>query len=102
MKQTEIKVGEQYQAKVSGQIVVVRVDAIREAFSYHRGVERGKVVYDVTNLRTGRALTFKSAAKFRRPVSKSLAATIRANNDNKAHEMTLEQLGMTMPSAGKQ
>lgn len=71
MKQAEIKVGHQYQAKVSGKIVVVRVDAIRETTRFGKDV----MVYDVTNLCTGRALTFKSAAKFRRGVLASPLAS---------------------------
>jgi len=73
MKAAEIKKGGVYIAKVSGNLVQVRVDEIRNAgygkvncFSgcYEYG---NKVVYDVTNLATGRRTTFKSAAKFRRP-----------------------------------
>ena len=92
MKQAEIKVGHQYQAKVSGRIVVVHVDAIRETTRFGKDV----TVYDVTNLGTGRKLTFKSAAKFRREVQAGIpVVSVRRT-------LSLEELGMTMPSAGKQ
>jgi hypothetical protein len=65
MKASEIEVGGTYTARVSGNLVAVRVDAIRETVE-SRG---SKLVdghrYDVTNLATGRKLTFRSAAKFR-------------------------------------
>ena len=67
MKAKDIVVGGKYTAKVSGKLTTVRVDQIRA-----RGpigcVARETVVYDVTNLTTGRKLTFHSAAKFRRVV----------------------------------
>lgn len=62
MKKAEIKLGGLYSAWVSGNYVTVRVDAIRERDDY-KG--RSVTVYDVTNLRTGRKTTFRSAAKFR-------------------------------------
>jgi hypothetical protein len=69
MRQHEIKVGKIYSAKVSGQIVHVRVEAIREVDGWNGGGFRHRrkstTHYDVTNLRTKRKLTFKSAAKFR-------------------------------------
>lgn len=62
MKKSEIRVGGYYLAKVNGRVTTVRVDAIREG-----GFTRGgsQTAYDVTNLRTGRKTTFRSAAKFR-------------------------------------
>lgn len=62
MKKNDIVVGGHYWAKVNGQVVTVRVDAIREG-----GFTRGgsQTAYDVTNLTTGRRTTFRSAAKFR-------------------------------------
>lgn len=66
MKKDEIKVGGHYVAKVSGKLTTVRVDAIREtsAANYSWRTNNG-FRYDVTNLKTGRKTTFKSAAKFR-------------------------------------
>ncbi len=68
MKKSEIQVGGHYVAKVSGRLVTVRVDAIREynpSFSHSYRSLRSSTSYDVTNLTTGRKTTFRSAAKFR-------------------------------------
>ena len=70
MKENEIRVGGLYLAKVSGAVTTVRVDAIRNAPRYSAGNygtyhTRDTTVYDITNLRTGRKTTFRSAAKFR-------------------------------------
>jgi hypothetical protein len=71
MKAKEIKVGGRYTAKVSGKLTTVRVDAIREitrmsGTNYDGSRKyRDAVVYDVTNLSTGRRTTFRSATKFR-------------------------------------
>jgi len=75
MKANEIEKGGKYVAKVSGVLTTVRVDEIREVswsrMNHYSGrLDRtDKVVYDVTNLKTGRRTTFKSAAKFRRAVT---------------------------------
>lgn len=61
MKAKDIRVGSVYAAKVSGNIVPVRVDVIREVFTF----DKSKTAYDVKNLKTGRVTTFRSAAKFR-------------------------------------
>lgn len=68
MKKNEIKVGGLYRARVSGNSTTVRVDAIRPVTQYGSG-DRNVVLYDVTNLATGRRTTFRSAAKFRFEVS---------------------------------
>ena len=73
VKKSEIKVGGHYLAKVSGRVVTVRVDTVREVPNYRNGGNRAvytsdKTVYDVTNLVTGRKTTFRSAAKFRSEV----------------------------------
>lgn len=67
MKKAEIKVGGHYKAKVSGNLVTVRVDEIREVAGVRPMFGRTPYsnVYDVTNLKTGRKTTFRSAAKFR-------------------------------------
>ncbi len=69
VKKAEIKVGGHYVAKVSGMLTTVRVDSVREQEGYRSNVSNHRVkdstVYDVTNLTTGRKLTFRSAAKFR-------------------------------------
>lgn len=63
MKAAEIQVGGEYFAKVAGVVTRVRVDAIREGYLIYQGGSRTQ--YDVTNLKTGRRTTFRSAAKFR-------------------------------------
>jgi hypothetical protein len=65
MKKSEIQVGGLYVAKVSRQLVTIRVDEIRE----RNWGPTGQLSYDVTNLRTGRKTTFRSAAKFRSKVT---------------------------------
>ena len=65
MKKNEIQQGGVYEAKVSGKLTRVRVDRIMEVFDYKR---RPAIRYRVTNLRTGRKTTFRSAVKFRREV----------------------------------
>lgn len=68
MKKNEIKVGGKYKAKVSGNLVTVRVDSIRSS-AYGEGKRND--LYDVTNLATGRKTTFRSAAKFRAEATNS-------------------------------
>lgn len=58
MKAAEIKVGGLYVAKVNNQLTTVMVDSISESYD-------GKARYNVTNTKTGRSTTFRSAAKFR-------------------------------------
>lgn len=80
MKASEIKVGGIYRARISGNFVDVLVDNIRETTKRGRSTDySGRpnyvdgVVYEVTNLTTGRSTTFKTAGKFRsevKPVSR--------------------------------
>ena len=67
MKKSQIKVGGHYLARVSRNLVTVRVDAIRERSGggTYPGSISGGTSYDVTNLKTGRKTTFRSAQKFR-------------------------------------
>lgn len=74
MKKCEILVGALYKAKVSGNIVTVRVDAItsRKAWGGREGYSGrpkyvDKAAYEVTNLATGKKLVFKSAQRFIAP-----------------------------------
>lgn len=75
MKAAQIKVGGHYTARVSGHFVTVRVDGIRtveksRGTSYSGTTKYADVtVYDITDLRTGKHLTFQSAQKFRQPTS---------------------------------
>lgn len=79
MKKNEIQVGGCYIAKVSNKLTTVRVNAIREYDPSFGGLRRANTQthYDVTNLTTGRHITFRSAAKFRRMVaSAAIVASI--------------------------
>lgn len=71
MKQSEIKVGGIYVAKVNGKLTRVRVDSIRKQGEVRwfggRASGRSSDAYGVTNLATGRKTVFRSAAKFRAP-----------------------------------
>lgn len=89
MKAKEIKVGGRYAAKVSGKLTTVRVDAIREiarvcGTNYDGSRKcRDAMIYDVTNLATGRRTTFRSAQKFRGEASeKPKTATDLLNEQN--------------------
>lgn len=84
MKKNEIVVGGFYAAKVGTNITTVRVDAIRE-HDNRLGFSNSKyTVYDVTNMRTGRKTTFRSAAKFRSravdPAMVNLTAQVMRDN----------------------
>ncbi len=76
MKKSEIKVGGHYRAKVSNKLTTVRMDRVQD----NVGQYGNKTAYYVTNLTTGRKLTFRSAAKFRSeviaPESRSRIETI--------------------------
>lgn len=78
MKKNQIKQGSLYIAKISGREVTVRVDRIYQRSGYNGALETR---YDVTNLKTKRQTTFRSAAKFRgeaQTPEQRLAAAIRA------------------------
>ena len=66
MKTEDVKIGGEYFARVSGNIVKVRVDSSRERESY-AGFNRNprtRTVFSCTNLKTGRVVS-KSAAALR-------------------------------------
>ena len=85
MKKAEIKVGGMYLAKVSGMVTTVRVDKIRQSPNGRTGeFAREITVYDVTNVKTGRSTTFRSAAKFRIAVTKEQAEE-RMKLDKEVH-----------------
>ena len=103
MKANEIQVGGKYIAKVSGKLTTVRVDEIRETTKRGRinkysgcpSYYKDTVVYDVTNLVTGRRTTFKSAAKFRRDLSKEIVPAL-----TEATEAGFDKAGYGNDSAG--
>jgi hypothetical protein len=62
MKQSEIEVSGVYFARVSGNLVRVRVDQVVEGSNW-KG--RAYTHYRCTNLATGRRITIRSAQRFR-------------------------------------
>lgn len=67
MKAKDIKEGEAYVMKVSGQLQVVRVDSIREHYAPRGG--KLSTVYHCTNVRTKRQCMARSPQKFREKVA---------------------------------
>lgn len=103
MKANEIKVGGIYRARISGNFVDVRVDAIRETTKRGWNNYSGQptyhdaVVYDVTNLTTGRRTTFKTAGKFRREVKPAVTPGRRPNEcPNPELEVLLRQVSPSL------
>ena len=96
MKKSEIRIGGHYTAKISGRIVTVRVDEIREVEIRIKNTGSGyrprglDTHYYVTNLATGRKTTFRSAAKFRSEVSAKEA------------KLRTDKLGQLLTEAGRQ
>lgn len=71
MKAKDVKAGRVYEARVGGNLVPVRLDKVREVTKYRgHGVTDGSA-FDVTNLKTGRKTTFRSAAKLRRELTQA-------------------------------
>jgi hypothetical protein len=63
MKLKDVQVGGRYRAKVSGQLVTVRVVDLRETFAFRGG--RSKTVIEAVNEATGRRITLRSAQRLR-------------------------------------
>lgn len=74
MRKAEIVLGGRYLAKVSGQVVVVRVFEIRKG-------RQGQDGYRCVNHKTGRKIYVKSAARFR-----GVASPTEVRNKAAAHE----------------
>ena len=72
MRKSEIQVGGEYTARVSGRFVTVRVLQTTESVSLSG---KRRETYCVLNLATGRKLMFKSAAKFRAKLIQDLNKT---------------------------
>jgi hypothetical protein len=95
MRAKDIVVGRVYIAKVNGQLRKVRVDRIGFSSTTDRKT------YDVTNLATGRKVTFRSAAKFRGevkvgPVPKddyknTTHYEMLSDEDRKTYDMEVQQ-----------
>jgi DNA helicase II / ATP-dependent DNA helicase PcrA len=73
MLQKDVKVGGVYEVKVNGRLVPVRLLGIREMQTGPRG---SRWRYDCVSLVTGRKVTFRSAAKFRRPAPRPAGGTV--------------------------
>lgn len=93
MKKSEIKQGEIYQARVSGNLVLVRVEEIIEhesrsytgTFSGNTYKRKAVTRYDCTNLSTGRTIIVKSAARLRpRPINVSRTGESLSNKPTDA------------------
>lgn len=97
MKKEDVKVGGKYKMKVSGRIVPVRVENIREMSGF-RG--RTQTVYDCTNLATGRACKAHSAQKFRGSVAKEGKQNAEPTPALGAAK-TSAAAGATTPSSGE-
>lgn len=97
MKASEIKVGGYYTAKISGRVVVVKVDAVREeartipSNTWRKGSSRTSTVYDVTNTLTGRQTTFRSAAKFRNAAHGPNFRMIQKPKEQPVEEVAVKQ-----------
>ena len=67
MTHKEIRLGRSYWMKVSGQLVPVTVEQIRERFTWHGSFPTGRAgwTYICTNQRTGHTCKALSASKFR-------------------------------------
>jgi len=85
MKQADVKTGESYTARISGNLVTVRIDRERAAKSTSRGQQRHGG-WDATNLATNKKVHIKSAAKLRGkargPKGASAKATAAADQEN--------------------
>lgn len=88
MKQSEVKVGEVYQVKVTGKLARVRIDG-----EHQDGGWTG------TNLETNRPVRIKTAAKLRRRVS-TTDGSKQAAEAVKEHNLT-EGVDVPMPAAKK-
>jgi len=63
MKLKDVEVGGRYRAKVSGQLVTVRVTELREVPAF--GSSRAKTIINAVNESTGRRITIRSAQRLR-------------------------------------
>ena len=84
MKAKDIVVGGVYLARVSGKLTSVRVDAIEEVYSSRC---RWRDWYRVTNLATGRKLTFYSPQKFRGAVRDEASTHARITDEQRRENL---------------
>jgi len=77
MKQADVKVGEKYTARISGNLVTVRIDSVAREKANARGQFRHGG-WDATNLATDKKVHIKSAAKLRGKARSSKGASAKA------------------------
>lgn len=93
MRHKDVHVGGHYRARISGHHVTVRLDRIEEREGYTRLRRHGSnKTYHCTNLRTGRKVVFRSAAKLRSEVSDAVTA-MRERLDQLARRQNTTTIG---------
>lgn len=80
MKQSDVMVGGFYTARVSGNMVVVRIDASLG----HRAFGAKRAIWQATNLATGKVITV-SAARLQRRVGQEAALAFEAKYGHKTY-----------------
>jgi len=97
MRKGDVTVGGVYRSTVSGRAVSVRVDRVTDRWDPLSRTVRTR--YEVTNLRTGRRLTFRSAQRLR-PVLETVRAAenaLRASGETALAD-DVYALGVTLGS----
>ena len=69
MTKDQVEIGSLYRAKVSGKLTVVRIDGVRPL----RGLTRTTTGWYATNVKTGREVLIRSAARLRSFVASGMA-----------------------------
>lgn len=100
MKKADIQVGKYYRARVSDKIVTVRVDRIEDRPAY-KTYAKGGTHYKCTNLSTGRKVTFRSAARFRKEVPAPTAKSPEGQQYPDPTTAGLKRRGATTTSVGE-
>ena len=82
MRASQVKIGETYIARVSGNLVPIKVLEEVQSFTFSG---KRKTNFRCRNERTGREIVVKSAAKFRQQSNPALAAALaRLDEEQKA------------------
>lgn len=98
MKQSEVRVGAVYQVKVSGKLAPVRI--IREVERRVGFTRTVRTQWVGKNLRTGREITIRSAAKLRREIQepRQLPAT-QPQDGIRFAPVTIQAVDVAIPPA---
>ena len=75
MKKNEVEIGATYRARLHGNFVDVRIESESTNFS-------GRTGWNATNMKTGRSVYIKSAAKLRRKVADAPGNPQRASEQD--------------------